>query len=545
MLEYLRIQDLALIEDMELEFGPGINVLSGETGAGKSFILKALGFLTGDRLEVDLVRPGKEKAAAEAVFVLPDGEELIIRRELTAENGRSRLFINDRVSSQEGVRELRPALLLHTSQHGQQKLLQPAYQGKLLDDFMNRPDLLERRDDFLKKLSSLAQRRAELEVRFRALEEKRDLLEFQRQEIDKVNPRPDEENELEAQRQELRQADQADEAVLQALAALHGEDSGQGLMDALGSLERAVKQLARVDDSFTGDLEGLAGVYTVLEDLSSRLRKGAGRKKSGLPSLDVEAIEQRLFAISQLKRKLRRSLPEILALRDELEENLAFLDSCALDLKQLGREEGALCDELASLLAELNPARREAARGLKELLQGELRGLGFSEQVQVDFAFTPRELHPGRQDCLEEKAQIFWRPNPGQQAQPLDKIASGGELSRFLLALVSILARRGAEAPTLIFDEVDAGVGGITLNKLGDKLRELGRERQMLLITHWPSLAAGAGRHFLVQKEVIGGDTFTRCRRLEGGEVGEEIARMAGGGEQGRALAESLRTKVF
>lgn len=548
MLEYLRIQDLALIEDMELEFGPGINVLSGETGAGKSFILKALGFLTGDRLEVDLVRPGKEKASAEAVFVLPGGEELIIRRELVAENGRSRLFINDRISSQEGVRELRPALLLHTSQHGQQKLLQPAYQGKILDDFMNRPDLLERRDDFLKKLTALAQRRAELEGRFRALEEKRDLLEFQRQEIDKVNPRPDEESELETQRQELRQADQADEAVLQALAALHGEDSGQGLMDALGSLERAVGQLARADESFAGDLEGLAGVYTVLEDLSSRLRKGAGRKKSGLPGLDVEAIEQRLFAISQLKRKLRRSLPEILALRDELEENLAFLDSCALDLKQLGREEGAMCDELAALLAELNPARREAARGLKELLERELRGLAFSEQVQVDFAFTPKELHPngaGLPACLEEKAQIFWRPNPGQQAQPLDKIASGGELSRFLLALVSILARRSSEAPTLIFDEVDAGVGGITLNKLGDKLRELGRERQMLLITHWPSLAAGAGRHFLVRKEVIGGDTFTRCRRLEGAEVGEEIARMAGGGEQGKALAESLRARAF
>ncbi|MDR1126020.1 MAG: AAA family ATPase [Deltaproteobacteria bacterium] len=540
MLEYLRIQDLALIEDLELEFGPGINVLSGETGAGKSFILKALGFLTGDRLEVDLVRPGKEKATAEAVFILPDGAELILRRELTAENGRSRLFINDRISSQEGVRELRPSLLLHTSQHGQQKLLQPAYQGKLLDDFMNRPDLLEKRDDSLKKLSVLAQRRAELEVRWRALEEKRDLLEYQRQEIDKVTPLPDEENELEARRQELRQADQADEAVLQALAALHGEDSGQGLMEALGSLERAVKQLARADESFAGDLEGLAGIYPVLEDLSSRLRRGAGRKNA---KFDVEAIEERLFAISQLKRKLRRSLPEILALRDELEENLAFLDSCALDLKQLGREESSLCAELAALLAVLNPARREAARGLKELLEGELRGLGFSEQVQVDFVFAARPLHPGRPGCPiceEEKAQIFWRPNPGQQAQPLDKIASGGELSRFLLALVSILARRSPEAPTLIFDEVDAGVGGITLNKLGDKLRELGRERQMLLITHWPSLAAGAGRHFLVRKEVLDGDTFTRCRRLEGGEVSEEIARMAGGGAQGRVLAKEL-----
>jgi DNA repair protein RecN (Recombination protein N) len=536
MLEYLRIQDLALIENMELEFGPGVNVLSGETGAGKSFILKALNFLTGDRLETDLVRPGKDKASAEAVFIMPDGAEMNIRRELAAESGRSRLFINDRLSSQESVRELRPALILHTSQQGQQKLLLPAFQSKILDDYMNRPDLLEQREEMLNKLAEFSLRRANLQQRFTALEEKRDLLEFQRLEIDKINPQEGEEAELEAQRLELRNADARNEAAEQALAVLHGGEQ-TGVLDQLVLLERAVGRLARLDDSFAADPDTFTDVYPALADLAARLRKGGVKKNTGF---NAEAIEARLFAIAQLKRKLRRNLPEILTLRDELNENLAFLDGCALDLKQLSREEAELCAELAKLLQKLNPARREAAVALKIALEAELRQLGFSEAVQVDFTFNGRELYPGRSDSVEEKAHIFWKPNPGQAAQPLDKIASGGELSRFLLALASILSRRMREAPTLIFDEVDAGVGGMTLNKVADTLYELGTERQLILITHWPNLAARAGRHFVVRKEVLAGDTFTRCVRLEGPAVAEELARMGGGGAQGRILAKEL-----
>jgi DNA repair protein RecN (Recombination protein N) len=536
MLEYLRIQDLALIENMELEFGPGVNVLSGETGAGKSFILKAINFLTGDRLETDLVRPGKEKASAEAVFIMPDGAEMNIRRELAAESGRSRLFINDRLSSQESARELKPSLILHTSQHGQQKLLLPAFQSKILDDYMHRPDLLEQREGILNRLAEFSLRRANLRQRFAALEEKRDLLEFQSQEIDKINPQEGEEDELEARRLELRNADVRNTAAEQALAVLHGGDQ-TGILDQLALLERALRQLARLDDAFAEDLNAFTDLYPALADLSARLRKGGVKKNAGF---DAEAIETRLFAIAQLKRKLRRTLPEILALRAEVNENLAFLDGCALDLKQLSREETELCAELAELLRKLNPARREAAAALKIALEGELRLLGFSEAVQVDFTFDGKELYPGRNDSLEEKAHIFWKPNPGQAAQPLDKIASGGELSRFLLALTSILSRRTREAPTLIFDEVDAGVGGMTLNKVADKLYALGMERQLILITHWPNLAARAGRHFVVQKEVLDGDTFTRCVRLEGPAVAEELARMGGGGAQGRILAKEL-----
>lgn len=540
MLDYLRIQDLALIEDVALDFGSGVNVLSGETGAGKSFILKAINFLTGDKLGTGLVRPGKEKASAEAIFRLPGGEELFIRRELMADSGRSRLFINDKLSSQESLLALRPSLILHTSQHGQQKLLQSSYQNKVLDGFMARPELTARRDEAVKKLSDIALRKEELTERFTELSGRRELLEFQQQEIDKVAPKDGEEDELEEARSSIREADSRNEAVEQALMALHGEDNGGGLMDSLAMLERAVKQLAALDESYSAGLETIDSMYPGLKELSSSLRRASGKGAGPRGDWDVEAIESRLFAIAQLKRKLRKSLPEILAMRQEINDNIAFLDSCALDLKQLEREEAAACDSLAAVLAELNPAKRKAAGELKTALEAELRELGFSEEVELEFMFSPKELFTGRADCSEEQARIFWKPNPGQAAQPLDKIASGGELSRFLLALVTLLARRMEEAPVLIFDEVDSGVGGITLNRVADKLRRLGEDRQIILITHWPSLAATARRHFFVKKEVIDGETYTRCHQLKNEEVLDEIARMGGGGEQGFALAREL-----
>lgn len=536
MLEYLRIRDLALIEDMELDFAPGMNALTGETGAGKSFIIKALGFLTGDRLTTDLVRPGKEKAMAEAFFVLPDGTDLVLRRELAADSGRSRLFINDKLSSQESIRDLRPSLLLHASQHGQQQLLQPAFQARVLDDYLNKPELLAARDGLLKELRELAARRDELKAKSAALAEKREMLEFQQQEIDKVDPEPGEEERLEAERSAMRQAATSRQSVEQALEALRGE-SGSGLLDQISFLGRALRNLAATDESFSQDAESLEETRLALTDLDSRLRR-TGTKQ--FAEAAVEKIEARLFALSQLKRKLRRPLEEIVALREEISDNLSFLDSCRLDIAQLDREENALCDKLAEALSALNAARKEAAGALASALEEELRGLGFSEHVQVEFTFAPVPLHPGREDCVEQRARLLWKPNPGQTAQPLDRIASGGELSRFLLALISLMSRRSGDVPTLIFDEVDAGVGGLTLGRVAERLAHLAKSSQVLLITHWPQLAAKAQRHFQVRKEVRDGDTFTLCERLDAAQLGDELARMAGGGAQGEALAKEL-----
>ncbi len=529
MLELLRIHDLALIEDIELEFVPGMNVLTGETGAGKSFILKALNFLTGEKLGTDLVRPGKEKSVVEALFVI-NGQDHILRRELTADTGRSRLYLNDRLCSQDVLRDLRPSLLLHTSQHGQQKLLQPAFQAKILDDFMQQPGLVEEKDELVKRLSRCAAQRQELEANLRSLEEKRDMLEFQQQEIAKVAPKEGEEEELEAARAAFRNQAGITENAAAALAALHGgEDSGPGLLHGLAALERPVSTLAAMLEDLADAPDTLADMRAELRDLDARLRRAASHSAQ---ATDIEAIEARLYALAQLKRKLKRSLPSVLALQQEIAENLEFLASGEFERKKLEYEEKDLADALAVILSRLNPARKAAAAAFAQALQDELQHLGFSEHVRVMFEFAPHSLCPGREDCDEQRARLLWQPNPGQPSQPLDRIASGGELSRFLLAVVTLISRSTEETPTLIFDEVDSGVGGVTLNRVADRLARLAGERQMLLITHWPQLASRASRHFVVEKEVADGQTYTRCSRLDSENIRKELVRMAGTEEQ-------------
>ena len=322
MLEYLRIRNLALIEDAELDFAPGMNVLTGETGAGKSFILKALGFLLGDRLGADMVRQGAEKAQVEAQFQM-DGREIVIRRSLLAESGRSRLYVDDALRSQECVRSLREQLLAHASQHGQQQLLQPAFQARLMESTLKDPDLLRRRDELLEQLRSVEARRKELRAREAHLLERRDILEMQQQEIDRVAPEAGEEERLEEQRAIVRAAEQTREQYELALGLLHGEEE-PGLLDMLGRLERCLHQMARTDDSVSEDADAVTALRQQLSHLSGRLRRPP--LPEDMP--DVEQMEERLYALAQLKRKLHRSLDEILELREEIRENISFLDAC-------------------------------------------------------------------------------------------------------------------------------------------------------------------------------------------------------------------------
>ncbi|MDR2489519.1 MAG: AAA family ATPase [Desulfovibrio sp.] len=524
MLEVLRIHDLALIEDIEIEFAPGMNVLTGETGAGKSFILKALDFLTGEKLSADLVRPGKEKAIVEALFVL-DGEECILRREFLAESGRSRLYLNDRLCSQEVVRDMRTRLIVHTSQHAQQKLLQPAFQAKLLDEYLSMPDLLEEKERLIRCLHDCATQLKTLEQTRLSLEDKREVFEYQQQEIEKISPKISEEEELENKRSAVRNQVTIAENAAAAMAFLHGNEDGAGLLRTLSGLERAVGLLHGILEDFTDAPDKLMEMRLNLQEIDARLRKAVAEASQ---TADIEAIESRLYALAQLKRKLKRPLHAIVSLQQEIKENLNFLDTCKLECTKLLDEEKRLGDALAAVLSELNPARRKAAEEFSLALKNELAGLGFSEHVRVFFDFAANSLCPGREDCIEEQARLVWQPNPGQAPQPLDRIASGGELSRFLLAVVSLKSRNTDDTPTLIFDEVDSGVGGLTLNRVAASLAKLAATRQMLLITHWPQLASRATRHFVVTKEILDGQTYTRCTQLTPEAKTRELARMSG-----------------
>lgn len=536
MLELLRIRNLALIEDMELEFAPGMNALTGETGAGKSFILRAIEFLTGEKMSRDLVRPGKSKATVEALFIL-DGEDCIIRRELSAESGRSRLYVNDRLSSQETVRALKPRLVVHTSQHGQQKLLQPAYQARILDEHLPDPSLLRQKDEALTELREILAEKEELERRSQDLEKQREFLEFQHSEISKVGPQPGEEDDLLARKKVLQSREEAGECVDAALNLLAGEIT---LGDIVADLQRELERVSAIFPDFEDDRQAVEEFRHHLSDLDMRLRRRPALDNDS--DDDLDSIESRLYELSKLRRKLGRSLEEIVDLGREIEENLSFLDVCGLDRQRLEKREAEVVSRLTKAVDELNTARRESAQGLCEALQTELRDLGFSEAVRVEFHFEEYTLYEGPAGTIADlKARLHWIPNPGQPPQPIDRIASGGELSRFLLALVSIGTDGDPEhLPTLIFDEVDAGIGGLTLNQVGDKLAALARRQQMLLITHWPQLAGRAGRHFQVRKDVEDDRTTTTCLRLDDEAIRNELVRMAGGGEKGRALAGTL-----
>jgi len=530
MLELLRIRDLALIEDAELEFAPGMNALTGETGAGKSFIVRAIDFLTGEPMSADLVRPGKDKAIVEAVFVLQNaeggpGEDLVIRRELSAETGRSRVYLNDRVSSLDALRELRAGLVLHTSQHGQHKLLQPAYQAKILDAFLPEPGLLAERDQALAAVNALIQARADLADKVAELARQREFLEFQHAEIVKVAPQPGEEDDLLARKAGLKDTERLEEARANALSALLGEAP---LAELAAELSRALGALAAFDEAFTADRDIAEDFRHQLAGLESRIRRMRAATGPDGEDDDIEAIEGRLFELAKLKRKLGRGLDEIVNLGLEVEQNLSFLDSCGLDAKRLEREEAEAATLLGQVLDRLNEARKQAALDLAARLGQELAGLGFSEHARVEFAFEPVAVYSGPGGELSElKARLLWVPNPGQPPRPLDKIASGGELSRFLLALTGLRAE--SALPTLIFDEVDAGIGGHTLTRVGERLLALAGRQQMILITHWPQLARLARRHFQVRKDVIDGQTYTGCARLTPEQIETELSRMSGG----------------
>ena len=540
MLELLRIRDLALIEDAELEFAPGMNALTGETGAGKSFIVRAIDFLTGEPMSADLVRPGKDKAVVEAVFVLPrgselsgaNGGELIIRRELSADTGRSRVFVNDRLGSLDALRDLRAGLVLHTSQHGQQKLLQPAHQARILDAFLPDPGVLAGRDAALADVRAVQAARSELAAKVDVLARQREFLEFQRAEISKVGPLPGEEDDLLGRKAALKEHELLAEARARALDALLGEAP---LAAQVAELSRTLAQLAVFDPAFAQDKDLAEDYRHQLAGLETRIRRltMAGVDDQGDDLGDIESIEARLFELAKLKRKLGKGLDEIVDLGRQVEENLSFLDSCALDARRLERDEAEAAARLGQALDALNAARAAAADDLCARLGRELAGLGFSEHARVEFVFEPVEVYSGPPGSpvgilSEQRGRLFWVPNPGQPPRPLDKIASGGELSRFVLALASLRAE--AAQPTLIFDEVDAGIGGHTLNRVGERLVSLAGKQQMILITHWPQLARLAERHFLVRKDVLDGLTFTGCVRLAQAEIEAELVRMTGGG---------------
>ncbi len=518
MLEFLSITNLALIEGAQLELGPGMNVLTGESGAGKSLILRAIALVLGAKGGAELVRPGAERAAVEAIFVDPKGKETILRRELSA-TGRSRCWVNGQLVPQSKLVELASDLVLITSQHGSQRLLAPGEHTRLVDAMLAAPEVLVHQRQALEALRQVEAAQAELEARVADLEARRDLLEYQLGEIRKVAPKAGEEAELLAARDQARASATLTELAAALQALLRGES---GLLTQMATLERLLSQT-------TGLLPGLGGLEETQTSLLA-LREALGLVERGLTQaarqaapIDLDAVERRLFELQALARRLRRPVEDLVRLEEEIEANLSALDAAGLERQRLAREANAARAALAAATGELNQARQTAAEQLTTALAGELVALGFPQAVQVLTQFQVQRI---ASEVEELRPRFLWAPNPGLPPQPLDRIASGGELSRFLLAITTLV--RSDHFPTLIFDEIDTGIGGTTLSRVAQRLTHLAERQQLLVITHWPQLARCATRHFHVEKTVVNGSTVSHCHRLGEQERQTILASMAG-----------------
>jgi len=538
MLRFLKVRHLAVIEQVEVEFGPGFNVLTGETGAGKSILVEGIGLLVGGRASSDLIRTGEDAASVQAVFDGPGGE-LIIRREITSA-GRSRAFVNDDVVTTAALKEIGRRLVGLHGQHEHQQLLDPASHLAVIDAF----GALDAARDAVGarfqawRAAQDALDRTRMDARERAA--RIEMLSFQLDEIDKVSPNAGEDDALAAERQVLANAERLTRLSAEAYAALYDGDAAA--LASLGAVWKRLAELSDVDARFAPYLEARDTIKPQLEDLAYFLRAYAGGIDASPERL--QAVEDRLSALERLKRKHGPALDDVLTRAAALRAERGALTQPDA---QTGTLEARVAEAAAAYLHEaraLSKARREAAGEFAMRLVAALAELAMPRtRCEMRFQDGP----PGDQSRWTatgiDAGELYLSPNPGEDPKPLARIASGGELSRIMLALKTIAS---ADDPgrTLIFDEVDAGIGGAVADVVGAKLKALAGRDQVLCITHLPQIAARADRQFAITKAVRGSRTVTSVAALDAAQREGELARMIGGDTVTPQLLQSAQEMI-
>ncbi len=551
MLERLNVSNFALIDDIEVEFAPGLNVLTGETGAGKSIIVEALKLALGHRASSDVVRAGTDQARIEALFrgvehpdvsrVLDElgldgaADELILARVVHA-GGRSRCYVNGHMCAAQTLLSIGAALVDFHGQHEHQSLLDPARQRLLLDGFAG--------------LDSLRRRVAELYGRWRTAERERDglrtdererlrrmdLLRHEVTEIREANLRPGEEDELAARRQIVANAEKLHTLAAQSCALLDNETDTPSLADLWAELASTIDQLASIDPQFADSREFLEAARAELTELGYRLQRYSDDVQ--FDPDELTAIDERLTIIRQLKRKYGDSVGAVLDYGEQRARELAELDSYDERLGALEQECERLRTEALDTASRLSEKRSSAARQLASRTAKQLKSLAMdSARLRVNVSRKP-------DDALGltglDDVEIEFSANKGEPLRPLRAIASGGELSRVMLALKVVLARADM-THTLVFDEVDAGVGRTAAGRIAEKLSDAAGYHQLLCITHLPQIAAAADNHICVDKRRVAGRTVTRTERLDGDRRVREIAKLIGGTDRTEIGVEHAR----
>jgi DNA repair protein RecN (Recombination protein N) len=546
MLTLLKIRNLALVDELAWELGSGLISVTGETGAGKSVIVGALKLVLGERAEKSLIRTGEEICSVEAVFelkdpleinaILADGglepcedTQLIIRRVIGQTANRQ--FINDSPVTLTLLKRLGEHLVDLHGPHDHQSLLSVERQLSMLDAYAGAENAVNSYREFYRSWRAKAAELEEIRHAENASEQELDLLRHQLQEIDGANLKPDDEQDLEDRWRRASNASRLVETAAAASAALSGED---GILERLTEVQRLVRDLEKLDPSIRERTASLETACLELQDLEVNLVGYAD--ELDINPAEAAALEERVNLLESLKRKYGPSLNDVLARRDAAAARLDTIENRGEKLEALERELAACRTAVDAAGKALATLRRKAAPKLAKEISGQLKDLGFK---QSSFEAPLKTLtEPGPQGL--ESIEFQFGPNPGEPLLPLRQIASSGEISRVMLAVKSALADQDA-TPLMVFDEIDANVGGEVAKAVGRKMAALGTRHQVVAITHFPQVAAIATHHFVVEKEVTAGRTRSRLYPVGGETRIQELVRMlGGGGEQARAMAASL-----
>jgi len=542
MLRFLRVRRFALIDQLELHFKDGFNLLSGETGAGKSVIVDALGLLAGSKASAEMVRTGESRAIVEAVFETDlkaeldrlgldagDAEtEVIIRREISSDE-RNRVYINNQPSTVSSLRELAPSLLDIHGQHEQQTLLDNSRQLALIDAYADSTRLAGQVRDLYVDIEAADAEISDLTAEHARKIERSDLLTFQRDEIQKANPKPSEAEDLRRKLEVLSNAEKLLGAAAHGYEALYEAETS--VLSTIAQVQRVLREAARHDSRLERVLEQIETSRLPLQDVAYALRDYAGSVDA-----DPQQLEQAQTRLAELERLHRKYGPDLLEHLQKVRRELDSIGLTETKKDELQTRIAALRDEYSKAAASLSHRRRAASKDLESAVETELKSLAMP---QARFIIAWQDVTPGRASGID-RPELLISANPGEEARPLERIASGGELSRVMLALRSVLAVDRSQK-ALVFDEIDAGIGGKAAETVGQKLKELSTRYQVLCVTHLAQIAAFAAHQYRIEKIVLDGRSVTRVAALHGEERIEELVRMMSGSRITHAAREHVK----
>ena len=532
MLRELKIENLAIIDELDIEFEKGFIVLTGETGAGKSIILSGINLLIGEKASVDMIRDGEENLVAQGVFdvdeeqkkkleamgIDTDGDEIIIRRYYNR-NGKARAFVNNVRITLADLKEIASTLVDIVGQHSHQMLLNRNNHIKLLDSFLSKED-----KDIKEKLSSLLSQHREIKSKIEKIErdkketlEKKEFYEYQLEEIEKLKLKDGEDEILEAEYKKVFNAEKIREKVYESLEYLkYDDDSALGFI--LESI-RNIEYLGKYDERYLELAKRMESAYYELEDCVGEIEDIS--KNIEVTESDLDKIAGRMNTLKRIKEKYKRTLAELIEYREDLKEKLSDMNSGDFKTRELQKELDKIKAEYDKLAEKLSESRKEIALKIEDELLNELKFLNMEDaKLKVQMNKIDRMTNDGY-----DEIEFFISTNVGQELKPLNKIASGGEVSRVMLALKVIFSKVD-NIPILIFDEIDTGIGGETVRKIALKLKEIGDSTQIISITHSPVIASKASQQFYIEKYVENSKTISRVKKLSANERIKEIGRM-------------------